>query len=50
MEEYLKREERLYAEILENLSKSAVSEKTKERMMEVKEVLQLNQKALSYFA
>jgi len=50
LEEYLKREERLYAEILENLSKSAVSEKTKERMMEVKEVLQLNQKALSYFA
>ena len=50
LEEYLKREERLYAGILENLSKSAVSEKTKERMMEVKEVLQLNQKALSYFA
>jgi len=47
--EYLKREEKLYAGILENLSKSAVSDKTKERMSEVEEVLRLNHRALTYF-
>ena len=47
--EYLKREEKLYAGILKNLSSTAVSEKTKERMTEVEEVLQLNRSAQKYF-
>mgnify|MGYP003300055294 FL=1 len=49
LKEYLEREEKLYAGILSNLSQSAVSEKTKERMAEVEEVLQLNRKAQEYF-
>lgn len=49
LKEYLKREEKLYVEILENLTKSAVSEKKKERMTEVEEVLHLNRKAQAYF-
>lgn len=47
--EYLEREEKLYTGILENLSQTAVSEKTKGRMAEVEEVLQLNRKAREYF-
>ena len=50
LKEYLEREEKLYAGILSNLLQTAVSEKTKERMAEVEVVLQLNRKALSYFA
>ena len=49
LKEYLEREEKLYAGILENLSQTAVSEKTRERMTEVEEVLQLNRKAMEYF-
>jgi len=49
LKEYLEREERLYAGILGNLSQSAGSEKTKERMAEVEEVLHLNGKAQKYF-
>lgn len=49
LNEYLKREQKLYSEILENLSKTAVSEKTKERMAEVEEVLRLNGEAAAYF-
>ena len=50
LKEYLKREEKLYTGILENLSRTAVSDKTKERMMEVEEVLRLNHSAQEYFA
>ena len=46
----MEREEKLYAGILENLSQTAVSEKTRERMTEVEEVLQLSRKAMEYFA
>lgn len=49
LKEYLEREEKLYSEILENLRKTTVSEKTKERIVEVEEVLQLNRKAFAYF-
>lgn len=49
LKEYLEREEKLYTGILENLSQKDVSEKTKERMAEVEEVLRLNHKALAYF-
>ena len=49
LKEYLEREEKLYTGILGNLSQTAVSEKTKERMAEVEEVLQLNRKAYTYF-
>ena len=49
LKEYLEREEKLYAGILENLSQTAVSEKKRERMTEVEEVLQLNCKAMEYF-
>ena len=49
LKEYLKREEKLYAGILENLSRTAVSDKTKERMTEVEEVLRLNHRAQEYF-
>ena len=47
--EYLEREEKLYTEIFKNLSKTAVSEKTKERMVEVEDVLRLNREAKAYF-
>ena len=50
LKEYLEREEKLYTGILKNLSQTAVSEKTRERMAEVEEVLQLNHKAMEYFA
>ena len=49
LKEYLKREEKIYAGILDNLSRTAVSDKTKERMAEVEEVLQLNHSAQEYF-
>ncbi len=49
LKEYLEREKKLYTGILENLSQKDVSEKTKERMAEVEEVLQLNHEALAYF-
>ena len=49
LKEYLEREEKLYTGILGNLSQTAVSEKTKERVAEVEEVLQLNRKAYAYF-
>lgn len=49
LKEYLEREKKLYTGILENLSQKDVSEKTKERMAEVEEVLQLNYEALAYF-
>lgn len=49
LKEYLEREEKLYKGILENLSQKDVSEKTRERMAEVEEVLQLNNKAFAYF-
>ena len=50
LKEYLEREEKLYTGILGNLSRTAVSEKTKERIAEVEEVLHLNRKAYSYFS
>ena len=49
LKEYLMREEKLYTGILGNLSQSASSEKTRERIGEVEEVLQLNRKAQAYF-
>lgn len=49
LKEYLKREEELYTGILGNLTKTAVSEKTKVRIAEVEAVLQLNHRAMSYF-
>ncbi len=49
LKEYLMREEKLYTGILRNLSQSASSEKTRERIGEVEEVLQLNRKAQAYF-
>ena len=47
--EYLKREEKLYGEILASLKKQPVSEKIKERIEEVEKVIELNQKAYMYF-
>ncbi len=47
--EYLKREEKLYGEILAGLKKQPVSEKIKGRMTEVEEVLCLNRQAYVYF-
>jgi len=47
--EYLKREEKLYGEILASLKKQPVSEKIKERIAEVEKVVELNQKAYMYF-
>ena len=49
LKEYLMREEKMYAGIMGNLSQSVSSEKTKERIGEVEEVLQLNHKAQEYF-
>ena len=49
LKEYLMREQRVYSEIRENLSRTGVSEKTKARLFEVEEVLQWNKKALGYF-
>ncbi|MBQ8279622.1 MAG: SAM-dependent methyltransferase [Roseburia sp.] len=49
LKEYLEREEKLYAGILENLTQTAVSEKTKERIGEVEETLRFNREALAYF-
>ena len=49
LKEYLMREEKLYTGIMGNLSQSVSSEKTKERIGEVEEVLQLNRKAQEYF-
>jgi len=49
LKEYLEREEKLYAGILGNLTQTAVSEKTKERIAEVEEVLRLNCEAKAYF-
>lgn len=48
LKEYLEREKKLYTGILEKLSRNADSEKTKERMAEIEEVLQLNEKAQKY--
>ena len=50
LKEYLERENKLYTGIYENLVQTAVSEKTKGRMAEVDAVLQLNRKAMEYFA
>ena len=47
--EYLKREEKIYGEILESLKKQPVSEKIKERIAEVEKVLELNKNAYMYF-
>ena len=49
LKEYLGREEKLYTGILGNLSQTAVSDKTKERIAEVEEVLRLNREAKTYF-
>lgn len=49
LKEYLEREEKIYTDILENLSQKDISEKTKERMTEVEKVLQLNREARAYF-
>ena len=49
LKEYLEREEKLYAGILGNLTQTAVSEKTKERIEEVEAVLRLNREAKDYF-
>ena len=46
LKEYLLREQALYAGIRANLSKTAVSEKTKERLLEVEAVLELNREGL----
>lgn len=46
---YLKKEERTYTDILQNLQKNTSSEKTKERIAEVEEVLRLNKKAQLYY-
>lgn len=48
LKEYLEREKKLYTGILEKLSQNAGSEKTRERMAEVEEVLQLNDRAQKY--
>lgn len=50
LKQYLEREENLYAGILGNLTQTTVSEKTKERIEEVEEVLRLNREAACYFA
>ena len=49
LKQYLEREENLYAGILGNLTQTAVSEKTKERIAEVEEVLRFNREAKGYF-
>ena len=49
LKEYLEREEKLYAGILGNLTQTAVSEKTKERIEEVEAILRLNREAKDYF-
>lgn len=49
LKQYLEREENLYAGILGNLTQTAVSEKTKERITEVEEVLRFNREAKGYF-
>ena len=49
LKEYLEREEKLYTGILGNLSQTAVSDNTKERIAEVEEVLRLNREAKTYF-
>ena len=49
LKEYLEREEKLYTGILGSLKQTAVSEKTKERIAEVEDVLRLNREAKGYF-
>lgn len=49
LKQYLEREENLYAGILGNLTRTAVSEKTKERIAEVEKMLRLNREAKKYF-
>lgn len=49
LKEYLEREKQLYTGIMGNLLQSTVSEKTKVRIAEVENVLELNRKALLYF-
>jgi len=49
LKEYLEREEKLYTGILGNLTQTAVSDKTKERITEVEAVLRLNREAKTYF-
>ena len=49
LKQYLEREENLYAGILGNLTQTSVSEKTKERIEEVEEVLRINRDAKGYF-
>ena len=46
---YLKREQKMYGEILAVLKKQPVSEKIKDRIAEVEKVIELNQKAYRYF-
>ena len=47
--QYLEREKRVYSDIKKNLEKTELSEKTKERLMEVEEILRLNQCAIGGF-
>ena len=49
LKEYLEREKKLYTGILSGLTQTTVSEKTKERITEVEEVLRLNDNAAKYF-
>lgn len=47
--QYLEREKKVYTEIKENLGKTKLSDKKKERFMEVEEILSLNQCAIGGF-
>lgn len=49
LEQYLKREQDLYTGILENLKRQPETEKLAKRIWEVREVLELNREALSYY-
>ena len=46
LREYLVREQKLYEDIRENLCKTASSDKTRERLLEVEKVLELNKEGL----
>lgn len=47
--QYLKREKKVYTDIKKNLEKTTLSDKTRERLLEVEEILKLNQCAIGGF-
>ena len=49
LEQYLKREKKIYSDIKENLEKTGISEKTRGRLTEVEEILKKNQDAIGGF-